>query len=446
MPARSSGLPLQENQEFAAVSRNLLLYGFVFYLFAFKAPDLLFGVSEADADASSEAGNTFNQLVLPAMFFAVCILVRAYRISVRRLLYALIPMGPFLLVMVVSTMWSEFPELTIRRASHEFVEATALALLAACFSNARVMLGIFFRAFLIIVFLDLLSSAIFPESLTNIGFAGIHGHKNLAGQFFVVALPISLLGTLYKEISGNRLLGLFSLMSCLAMLVATQSKTSVGAIFFGLSLLLLARGLSRRDPAFRVSLLLFILLGLLCAVAVIISWGPNELLEILIGDPTLTGRDQIWRYAFYKFDGSPVVGVGYGAIWQVGPQILLALKGMGLFFVFNEAHNGYLEIAAQLGMVGIACLLIFLITTLLNSLSYWATIEKNTFCGAGALTIYIFWALVLSNITESIYFQAGAGSSGMLIFFGAFVASRTKRLMTISTVNAIPRVPRQRMA
>jgi O-antigen ligase len=230
------------------------------------------------------------------------------------------------------------------------------------------------------------------------------------------------------------------------MLVATQSKTSVGAIFFGLSLLLLARGLSRRDPAFRVSLLLFILLGLLCAVAVIISWGPNELLEILIGDPTLTGRDQIWRYAFYKFDGSPVVGVGYGAIWQVGPQILLALKGMGLFFVFNEAHNGYLEIAAQLGMVGIACLLIFLITTLLNSLSYWATIEKNTFCGAGALTIYIFWALVLSNITESIYFQAGAGSSGMLIFFGAFVASRTKRLMTISTVNAIPRVPRQRMA
>jgi exopolysaccharide production protein ExoQ len=446
MPARSSGLPFQENQEFAAVSRNLLLYGFVFYLFAFKAPDLFFGVSEADADASSEAGNTFNQLVLPAMFFAVCILVRAYRISVRRLLYALIPMGPFLLVMVVSTMWSEFPELTIRRASHEFVEATALALLAACFSNARVMLGIFFRAFLIIVFLDLLSSAIFPESLTNIGFAGIHGHKNLAGQFFVVALPISLLGTLYKEISGNRLLGLFSLMSCLAMLVATQSKTSVGAIFFGLSLLLLARGLSRRDPAFRVSLLLFILLGLLCAVAVIISWGPNELLEMLIGDPTLTGRDQIWRYAFYKFDGSPVVGVGYGAIWQVGPQILLALKGMGLFFVFNEAHNGYLEIAAQLGMVGIACLLIFLITTLLNSLSYWATIEKNTFCGAGALTIYIFWALVLSNITESLYFQPGVGSSGVLIFLGGFVANRNKRLVMMSTANAGPRAARPSLA
>jgi O-antigen ligase len=119
---------------------------------------------------------------------------------------------------------------------------------------------------------------------------------------------------------------------------------------------------------------------------------------------------------------------------------------MGLFFVFNEAHNGYLEIAAQLGLVGIVCLLIFLITTLLNSLSYWATIEKNTFCGAGALTIYIFWALVLSNITESLYFQAGVGSSGILIFLSAFVANRKKRLVTMSTARAIPRAPRPSMA
>jgi len=444
MPARSAGLSTQRDQALAAVFRNLLLYGFVLYLFAFKAPDLLLGVS-ADADPSSDAGNTFNQLIVPAMFFAVCILVRVYRISVRPLLHVLIPMGPLLLVMALSTIWSDYPELTIRRASHELIEATALALLAACFSNARVMLAILFRAFLIIDCLDLLSSAIFPDSLTPLGFAGIHGHKNLAGQFFVMALPVYLLGTLYKEVSGNRLLGLFSLISGVAMLVATQSKTSVGAILFGFSLLLLARGLFRGNPTFRVSLLLFFLLGLLCAVAVIISWGPDELLEILIGDPTLTGRDQIWRYAIHKFDGSPILGVGYGAIWQVGPQILFALREMGLFFVFNEAHNGYLEIAAQLGLVGIVCLLIFLITTLLNSLSYWATVEKNTFCGAGALTIYIFWALVLSNITESLYFQAGIGSSGILIFLSAFVANRKKRLVTMSTARAIPRAPRPSM-
>ena len=85
---------------------------------------------------SSDAGNAFNQLILPAMFFATCIVARIYRISARRLWRALIPMAPFLLVMVLSTLWSDYPELTLRRASRELLEAIALVMLAACFSNA----------------------------------------------------------------------------------------------------------------------------------------------------------------------------------------------------------------------------------------------------------------------------------------------------------------------
>jgi exopolysaccharide production protein ExoQ len=439
MPVQIAGLSYQQDQAFAAVIRNSLLYGFIFYLFASRAPDLLFGVSGARADPTSDVGNLFNQLILPAMFFTICGLVYARGISGRRLWNAFVPMGPLLLLIALSAVWSEYPELTVRRASREIVEAATLAMLAVCFSNARVILAILFRAFLIIGCLDLLSAAIFPDSLTAIGFAGIHGHKNLTGEFFVVALPVYFLGTLYKEVSGNRLLGLFSLLSGVGMLVATQSKTSVGAILVGLSTVVLARWLSRHHLTFLVSLLLFLLLGLLCTIAVIISWGPNELLETLIGDPTLTGRDQIWRYANNKFDGSPLVGVGYGALWQIGLQIQLVLRSMGLFFIFNEAHNGYLEIAAQLGIAGIVCLMIFLIKTLLNGLWYWATVEKNAFCGAGALTIYIFWALILSNITESLYFQPGVGSSGLLIFLAAYVANRNRRLVIISTASAPPR-------
>lgn len=445
MSARNAVLPPQD-QGSGDVLRNLLVYGFVFYLFAFTAPDLLFRSSKAVGNASSDAGSTFNQLILPAMFFATCIAARTYGISARHLWRALIPMAPFLLVMILSTLWSDYPELTLRRASREFLEAIALVMLAACFSNARVLLGVLFRAFLIIGCLDLLSSVIFPDSLTDLGFAGIHGHKNVAGEFFVVALPVFFLGTLHKEISGSRLLGLFSLSAGAAMLVATQSKTSVGAVVFGFVGLLLARYLFRRNPSLRVSLQLLFLLGLLGAVAVILNWGPSELLNNLIGDPTLTGRDQIWLYATQKFNASPVLGVGYGAVWQVGPEIEAALKRAGFFFVFNEAHNGYLDIAAQLGTLGIVCLLIFLIATLLNSLSYWATVEKNEFRGAGALTIYIFWALVLSNITESLYFQPGVGSSGVLIFLGGFVASRNEQLAATSTAKAIPRALRPSIA
>jgi O-antigen ligase len=437
MPVRDACHPdQQKDQAFAAVLRNLLLYGILFHLFASQAASLFSGVS--DTDPVTDTGSLYNQLVLLAAFLTACILVYAYRIRVRVLSAAMAPMAPLLLVIALSTGWSEYPDLTIRRASHEIVEATSLALLSACFSNANVVLAIFFRAFLIIGCLDLFSSAILPDSFTAIGFAGIHGHKNMAGEFLFVALPVYLLGTLYKVISGNRLLGLFSFVSGTAMLVLTQSKTAVGATLVGLLSALLTRGLSRRNPTLRVALLLSCFLGLLCAIAAIMSWDLDELLEMLIGDPTLTGRDQIWRYAATKFDGSPIIGVGYGAIWQVGPTIQIALQEIGLFLVFNETHNGYLEIAAQIGTVGILCLLIFLIATLLNALFYWATIEKHTFGGAGALTTYIFWGLVLYNITESLYFQAGIGTSGTLIFLGAFVASRNARSMTMSPANGMP--------
>jgi exopolysaccharide production protein ExoQ len=419
--------------------RNLLLYALLFQFFAFDGTSLFSAAqseSEKVADVSSDAGNLYNQVILPLIFLAVCIVVHAHRVPVRILWAPMIPMLPFFIVMALSATWSDYPELTIRRASREIIEATSLALLACCFSNATVLLRTLFRAFLAIGCLDLLAAAVFPDSLTYLGFAGIHGHKNIAGQFFFVALPIYLFGALHTEVSGNRLLGLISLILGGAMLVLTESKTSVGATIVGFSSILLTLGLSHRNPTFRIPALLLCLIALLCTIAATINWSAHDLLEALIGDPTLTGRDGIWRYAGSKFDASPIVGVGYGAIWQVGPSIQHALRAMGVLLVFNEAHNGYLEVAAQLGIVGVLCLLTFLLVTLRSALSYWAKIEKHAFCGAGALAIYVFWGLVLCNITESLYFQAGLGSFATLIFVAAFVASRNRRSTTMSATNA----------
>lgn len=432
MPARNASLSLPTDRGYAGVFRNLLLYALLFNLFASQAAGLFSEASESGASVVSDAGNLYNQLLLPAAFLAAWILVLAHRVPIRVLSAAFIPMAPLLLMMAFSAVWSDYPELTIRRASHEIIEATTMALVAICFSTSRAVLKIFFRAFFVIGLLDLLSAAVFPDSFTVKGFAGIHSDKNIAGQFFFVALPIYLFGTVYKDISGSRWLGLFSLVSGVAMLVLTQSKTAIGATPAGLLVVLLMHGLCHRNSSVRAAMTLCCLAGLLSAVAALMTWGVDDVLEMLVRDPTLTGRDLIWQYANSKFQGSPIVGVGYGAIWQVGPQIEAALKRVGLFFVFNEAHNGYLEIAAQLGSAGVVCLAIFLMATLVNILSYWTKIERNRFYGTGAFTIYIFWGLVIFNITESLYFQSGIGNSNVLIFLGAFVASLNKRSSLVS--------------
>jgi O-antigen ligase len=443
MPARSASSPdRQKDQTSLDMIRNLLLYGFLFHLFG--STSLFFGADQVANNAVSTEGNLLNQLAVPAAFLAACILVYAYETPARVFRAALIPMTPLLLMAVLSAAWSDYPDLTIRRAFHEILETTALGLLATCFSNPNIVLRIFFRSFLIIGCLDLFSAAMFPDAFSEIGFAGIHENKNTAGQLFFAAIPIFVLGTLYREISGNRVIGALGFVNGVAMLVLTQSKTSIGATVFGLSFALLTRGLLSRNLAVRVPLALFCFgVG---AIAAVVNWDCDELLQMVVGDPTLTGRDTIWAYAETKFDASPILGVGYGAIWQVGPAIVSALKQMKIWNVINEAHNGYLEIAAQLGIVGICCLLIYLIATLFNVTWYWAKLEQNTLCGAGALATYFYWGLVLYNITESLYFQAGNGISCILIFLGAFAAGSSKRSIAEPIVNARLHASRPRTA
>lgn len=416
----------QAEHGFVAVLRDLLLYGLLFHLFVYLT--LFSDVNEYNVGVLSNAGNLYNQLLLPTVFLVACFLAHAYRVPPGVMLSAGLAITPFLLMALLSAVWSDYPELTIRRASHELIELGTLAVLATCFSNTKVLLAIFFRAFLVMICLDLVSAAVFPDAFTIGGFAGIHSDKNIAGQFFFVALPVCLLGTFDKEVSGSRLLGLFALVSCAVMLFLTESKTSIGATPVAFLAVLIMRGLYHRKSAVRLVVLMCCVVGLLFAVAALVTWDADEILEVLVRDPTLTGRDMIWRFASSKFDGSPLIGVGYGAIWQVGPQIEAALKEAGLYFVFNEAHNGYLEIAAQLGIVGIICMAIFLAVSLVNAVSFWSTIEKNSFNGAGALTLYVFFGLLIFNVTESLYFQTGVGNFSTLIFLGAFLASRKKAL------------------
>jgi exopolysaccharide production protein ExoQ len=70
-------------------------------------------------------------------------------------------------------------------------------------------------------------------------------------------------------------------------------------------------------------------------------------------DLTFTGRTEIWKLLVPIAARHPVLGLGYGSFW-IHPQ----LPWPGL----NEGHNGYLDVALELGGVGLALLLAFFIS------------------------------------------------------------------------------------
>jgi O-antigen ligase len=75
-------------------------------------------------------------------------------------------------------------------------------------------------------------------------------------------------------------------------------------------------------------------------------------------DTTLTGRTEIWQGLMESVAKRPLLGFGYAAFWQ-GLNGESANAILSSHWIFAYAHNGFLEILLQVGVVG---LVVFLVT------------------------------------------------------------------------------------
>jgi exopolysaccharide production protein ExoQ len=107
---------------------------------------------------------------------------------------------------------------------------------------------------------------------------------------------------------------------------------------------------------------------------------------------TLTGRIDIWRECVPYLDKHPIIGFGYGSFWT--PDRLFFFKeNRGL----ATAHSAYLEVALDLGIVGLVTYILILVMAVKTSIFHYmrsASIEY-------AFTSAVLLAYSLRLITES---------------------------------------------
>jgi exopolysaccharide production protein ExoQ len=144
----------------------------------------------------------------------------------------------------------------------------------------------------------------------------------------------------------------------------------------------------------------------LAAVMIVWAVGLDVILTKLFGDATITGRDQIWHYALSKYDTNPPGGVGYGALWQVGSQFGDVLQHAQVHWVANEGHNGYIDLLAQTGYVGLICAIVYLVATLIRLVRS-AALPTSRLFGLTSYALYLLLGGLLYNVTESSFFRAG---------------------------------------
>ncbi len=240
---------------------------------------------------------------------------------------------------------------------------------------------------------------------------GIFVHRNTLG-YFAALITIT---TLVRWARGpRRLLSPSLAWACLALVstVMSQSRTawSVLGVTAALALVMLAmRGL-RRPARLSAVAVLVVLVGALVRVAL----NPEQVVTGLGRDATLTGRTEIWGAVVTGIIERPFLGYGWGALWRAGSPATEALWAEA-GFAFHHAHNGYLDSAAQAGLIGMSLGLLVVATGL------WRALRSHVHRGSWSSTwvLLVLAAVLVFNMTEAVAFT---GMSWVLLVSFCLVA------------------------
>jgi O-antigen ligase len=199
---------------------------------------------------------------------------------------------------------------------------------------------------------------------------GVTTNKNMLGlTVYVISLGVfwhfhSLLMNKGEPNRGRRLVAQGILLaSGIVLLVLSHSSTSIACTTLG-SLLIFAsslRAIRRRPARLQVLCLAVVLVG---GAAVLFS---GSLVANTLGrDATFSGRTVIWATLIPAASHS-IVGAGFESFW-ISPDVLIFQHNMAnqgwktMASALNEAHNGYLEVYLNLGLVGV-CLIVVLLAS-----------------------------------------------------------------------------------
>jgi O-antigen ligase len=244
---------------------------------------------------------------------------------------------------------------------------------------------------------------------------GLASQKNEFGQLASFGVIVWLHAFLTREL---KLIYVLIGGSIAALcLFFSRSSTSILATAFAVVMLLL---LQRPPPALRryMPYLVATFAGLLMTYALAVLNlvpGLGLLLEpftaITGKDMTFSNRVLIWQIVKEHIQLSPILGSGYGAYW-VGPfPTSPSYVFLTRIWVYpTQSHNGFLEIANDLGFVGVIFLLGYLIVYVKQCLKVLKFDRAQA-----ALYIAIMFQQSLINLSEACWISPRSASSYIMI-------------------------------
>ena len=314
-------------------------------------------LNDPSAMLASSEGDATKQLAL-LLLYCVGAIILAVQFPPRALANLGLPLLLLLALCVASTVWSVNPEGTLRRVV-ALLGTVAVGTLAGLSLDCVAFTRLQTHVVAIVLLGSLLIAAVEPSAgLDPEGrLRGVFFHKNYMGSFAAVALlTIGVRYTAGGGIGPKLLLGGLFLI-CILCLVLSQSAAPLPSLLGAVGAMGVAQAARKSDGRFRALLPFAIASASLLISAFALSEGG----AVLGRSDDLSGRTEVWDFALSMIGQRPLLGYGYDVFW-LGANAPAAPFWKATMNVVANAHNGYIQVALDLGLGGLGLLFAALIT------------------------------------------------------------------------------------
>lgn len=356
-------------------------------------------------------GSPMDRAALTGLLFCGLIVLVRRKERVVKILSRSLPIVLFFAYCLVSLLWSDYPEVGFKRWNKALGDWVMVLIVWTDADPLAALKRLFARIGYVLIPLSVLFIKYYPYLGRTYGrwsgdayYVGVTAEKNTLGSIcliFGLASAWSILNLLSNEshtVGRNRrmMVHVVILAMVLFLLSIADSMTSLSCFVLGTCVVVAGRF---RFLA-RIPLLIhgFCLAMVALPASVALLGASPDALHQMGRNSTLTERTDIWA-AVLELIPNRWVGAGFESFW-LGSRLDAVIQGVTHWWVPNQSHNGYLEIFANLGWIGVGCLTIVILSGYRGIINLW---RRNQ--ALGSLLLAFFLAGLVYNITEAAFFR-----------------------------------------
>jgi len=318
------------------------------------------GTGGGTLDSALE-GNSTDAMFLSVLLAAgILVLAKRYK-EVSHSLRSNLPVVMYFAYCLVSICWSPFPDVAFKRWMRALGDLVMVLLIVTSGHPFSALNRVITRVGAV-----LLTFSLYLIRYSDLGRGydpdgrpmntGVTTNKNTLGLVaFVIGLTaVSGLLVILKRKDVDRWRRLLAQAGVVTLVIAVlgvaHSATSVACFVLGTALMFILRLPGLRSNSRAVHTL--IVSVAVVTGAVIVMGGQSIFFNALGRDSSLTGRTDIWSTVI-PLAMNPVFGAGFESFWNAASQMLRNLPDVYQFGNLNSAHNGYIDVYLNLGLIGL---------------------------------------------------------------------------------------------